>query len=44
MKPGDKVSITIFPLKSGEKGGTFLRCKLADGRELVMFENPKVIQ
>ena len=44
LKPGDKVSITIFPLKNGEKGGTFLRCKLADGRELVMFENPKVIQ
>ena len=44
LKPGDKVSITIFPLKNGEKGGTFLRCKLADGREMVMFENPKVIQ
>jgi len=44
LKPGDKVSITIFPLKSGEKGGTFLRCKFADGHEMVMFENPKVIQ
>jgi hypothetical protein len=44
LKPGDKVSITIFPLKNGEKGGTFLRCKLADGREMVMFENPRIIQ
>ena len=44
LKPGDKVSITIFPLKNGEKGGTFLRCKFPDGREMVMFENPKVIQ
>jgi len=44
LKPGDHVSITIFPLKNGERGGTFLRCKLADGREMVMFENPKVIK
>jgi hypothetical protein len=40
LKPGDRVSITIFPLKNGLKGGTFLRAKLADGREMVMFENP----
>ena len=37
LKPGDKVSIVIFPLKSGEKGGTFLRCTLPDGKEMVMF-------
>jgi hypothetical protein len=40
LKPGDRVSITIFPLKNDLKGGTFLRAKLADGREMVMFENP----
>ena len=37
LKPGDKVTVVIFPLKSGEKGGTFLRCTLADGKEMVMF-------
>jgi hypothetical protein len=37
LKPGDKVSIVIFPLKSGERGGTFLRCTLPDGKEMVMF-------
>ena len=39
LKPGDKVSIVIHPLKEGEKGGTFLRCTLADGKEMVMFGN-----
>lgn len=37
LKPGDKVTVTIYPLKDGQKGGTFLRCKLADGTEMVMF-------
>jgi hypothetical protein len=37
LKPGDKVTITIFPLKDGLKGGTFLRCTLPDGKEMVMF-------
>jgi hypothetical protein len=40
LSPGDKVTITIAPLKDGLKGGTFLRATLADGREMVMFENP----
>jgi len=40
LSPGDKVTITIAPLKDGQKGGTFLRATLADGREMVMFENP----
>jgi hypothetical protein len=40
LKPGDKVTITINPLKDGLKGGMFLRCKLADGKEMVMFGNP----
>jgi hypothetical protein len=38
LKPGDKVSITVYPLKEGQKGGTFLRVKLADGTEKVMLE------
>ena len=37
LKPGDKVTVVIFPLKNGEKGGTFLRCTLPDGKEMVMF-------
>lgn len=40
LKPGDKVSIVISPLKDGSKGGTFLRCTLADGTVMVMFANP----
>ena len=40
LKPGDKVTIVIYPLKDGQKGGTFLRCTLADGKEMVMFGNP----
>ena len=40
LKAGDKVTVTIYPLKDGQKGGTFLRCKLADGKEMVMFGGP----
>ena len=40
LKPGDKVSITIYPLKEGQKGGTFLRAKFPDGHEMVMFDVP----
>jgi hypothetical protein len=38
LKPGDKVTITVFPLKDGMKGGTFLHATLPDGREMVMFD------
>ncbi len=31
LKPGDKVSITFNPLRSGEHGGLFLQVTLADG-------------
>ena len=34
LKPGDRVSVTVRPLKSGERGGMFLSIKLADGRVL----------
>jgi len=40
LNPGDKITVTIYPLKDGLKGGMFLRCKLADGTEKVMFGNP----
>ena len=39
LKPGDKITLTIWPLKDGQKGGTFLRCTLPDGKEMVMFGN-----
>jgi hypothetical protein len=37
LQPGDKVEIVIYPLKSGEPGGTFLRTTLPDGTVKVMF-------
>jgi len=40
LNPGDKVTISIFPLKDGLKGGTFLHCTLPDGKEMVMFDTP----
>ncbi len=40
LKPGDKVSIVINPLKESGHGGVFLRCTLADGKEMIMFANP----
>jgi hypothetical protein len=34
LKPGDKISLTIHPLRDGSRGGQFMAIKLADGREL----------
>ena len=34
LKAGDKVSLTIHPLRDGSRGGQFMAIKLADGREL----------
>jgi len=34
VKPGDKVTVTVRPLKSGEHGGIFVSIVLADGRRL----------
>lgn len=36
LKPGDKVSITLHPMKNGDKGGSFLSAKKPDGTPLVM--------
>ena len=41
LNPGDKVTITIYPLKGAQKGGTFLHATLSDGHEVVMFD-PKI--
>jgi len=34
VKPGDKVTVTINPLRDGRNGGNLLTLKLADGRTL----------
>jgi hypothetical protein len=34
LKPGDKVTVVVNPLKSGEFGGIFVSMTLADGRTL----------
>jgi hypothetical protein len=34
LKPGDKVTVVVNPLKSGEPGGIFVSITLADGRSL----------
>ncbi len=35
LKPGDKVTILIHPLRNGEKGGSFLSVTLPDGTVLM---------
>ncbi len=40
FKPGDKVKAVIYPLKSGEPGGTLLHATLPDGTEVVNFGRP----
>ena len=34
LKPGDKVTVVINPLRDGTKGGLFVSAKLPDGKEL----------
>ena len=34
IKPGDKVTVVVRPLKSGEHGGIFMSITLPDGRRL----------
>ena len=34
VKAGDKVTVAVHPLKSGEHGGIFMSITLADGRRL----------
>ena len=35
IKPGDKVSVVVNPVRSGEPSGIFVSMTLADGRELL---------
>ena len=41
LKPGDKVTIAVRPLRSGENGGMFVRATLAYGRVLTQSGQPK---
>ena len=34
LKPGDKVSVTLYPIRTGEPGGIFVSVTLADGTVL----------
>jgi hypothetical protein len=34
VKPGDKISVTIFPLRNGAKGGEIQAATMADGKKL----------
>jgi hypothetical protein len=34
LKAGDKITVEIFPLKSGEPGGSFIEITKADGSKL----------
>jgi hypothetical protein len=36
IKPGDKLTITIRPMKNGEKGGMWISAKRPDGEVLLM--------
>ena len=37
FEPGDKIKVVIWPLKSGEPGGTLQSATLPDGTEVVNF-------
>lgn len=34
FKPGDKVEITVHPMRDGQPGGSFMRAVLPDGRKM----------
>jgi hypothetical protein len=36
LKPGDKLTITLRPMKNGEKGGMWISAKRPDGEVLLM--------
>ena len=41
LKPGEKVTIAIRPLRNGQNGGMFVRATLADGQVLTQTGQPK---
>ena len=34
IKPGDKIEVTLHPLRDGKSGGSFVTAKFADGRAI----------
>ncbi len=43
FKAGDKVKITVRPLRSGEPGGSFVSAEFADGRKLGLARMPTAV-
>ena len=41
LKAGEKITISVRPLKNGQNGGMFLRATLSDGRVLTQTGQPK---
>ena len=39
LKPGDKISVTVFPLRNDEKGGQYISVTLPDGSTLGQRES-----
>ena len=39
LKPGDKISVTVFPLRNDEKGGQYISVTLPDGTKLGQGES-----
>lgn len=39
LKPGDKISVTVFPLRNDEKGGQYISVTLPDGTKLGQRES-----
>jgi hypothetical protein len=37
LKPGDKVTLVVNPIKNGSKAGAFIRVTMEDGRTLAQF-------
>jgi hypothetical protein len=37
FEPGDKIKVTLWPLKNGDPGGTLQRATFEDGTEVVNF-------
>lgn len=41
VKPGDKISISVRPMRNGENAGMFVRATFSDGRVLTQAGQPK---
>jgi hypothetical protein len=39
IRPGDKITVTMHPLKDGSRGGQYMAAALADGRTLSQTPN-----